>query len=203
VAESLEIEEAPKPETKKAKTARTRRPKAATVERESWLPRPVRNILVSAFVLLVLLLSGGAVYIFMTGGSEAPVTITTTPASATEPTEIKPRTVSPKAPESAAVQMMSPAVRPAGQASISVKTLPGSACTISATYADSKTSSTVAALPPATADDFGNVSWNWVVDAWAPDGNWPVTVTCAHDKKSAMVQARLIVSRAAPASAAN
>lgn len=202
---SIEIEEAPKPESKKPKTkaAPVRHKRAIVEERSGWLPRPVRNVFVSAFVLLVLMLVGGAVYIFMTGGSEAPVTFTATPASATEPTEIKPRQVAPNAPESAAVQMMSPAVSPGGPASISVKTLPGSACTIAATYTNDKPSSTAAALLPATADDFGNVSWNWVVDTWAPDGNWPVTVTCAHGKKSAMVQARLIVSRTVPASAAN
>jgi hypothetical protein len=201
MAASLAIEEAPKPKAKqaKAKTARTRRTRMISEERTGWLPRPLRSILVSTFVLLVLMLVGGVVYIFMTGGSAAPVTITTTPASATEPTTIKPRQVSPNAPESAAVQMISSPVRPGGAASISVKTLPGSACTIAVTYTDKKVSSTAAGLPPATADDFGTVSWDWVVDTWAPDGTWPATVTCAHNKKSAMVQASLQVSRSAPA----
>jgi hypothetical protein len=58
-------------------------------------------------------------------------------------------------------------------------------------------------LLPALADDFGAVSWNWKVDAWAPVGSWPITVTCAHNKKSAVVQTTLEVAGSAPASAAN
>lgn len=197
VVTSVEIEETPKPETmnQKAKTARAQHTKTISRERESWLPRPLRKILFSAFVLLVLIMAGGAVYVFMTGGSEAPVTINAAPASATEPTEIKPRQVAPNTPESAAVQIMSPAVRPGGSASISVKTLPGSACTIAVTYTDQKIPSKSAGLIPALSDDFGTVNWSWTVDDYAPAGSWPVTVTCAHNNKSAVVQADLVVVR--------
>ena len=179
----------------KVRPVSARRKHAAPMERTGWLPRPLRNMLVSAFVLLVLLLSGGVVYIFMTGNDAAPATIITAPAATTQPAAIQPRQPAPNTPESASVQMMSPPVRPGGEASLSVKTLPGSACTIAVTYTDQKVPSRAAGLLPATADDFGTVSWNWTVDAAAPDGSWPVTVTCARNKKSAVVQTNLVVTR--------
>lgn len=78
------------------------------------------------------------------------------------------------------------------QASVSVRTTRGAACMIKVLY--NKVPAHDSGLVPKTADDFGNVTWTWLVGADTPPGMWPVTITCALNGKSGVVQGNLDVT---------
>lgn len=154
--------------------------------------RAVRNIAISAVVLLVLVVGGGIAYTWYVGQDEAantaavPAPVTPTPAPVVKPT--KPAA---NAKQSAAVQMLTSPVAPGENASIMVKTNAESECTIKVEY--DKVPSTDSGLKPKTADDFGIVSWTWTVEESVPVGKWPVEVNCAFHDQTAMVRGDLIV----------
>lgn len=149
------------------------------------LPRPVRNALISAGILLVLFVVAGVVYTFIMG-RQTPQQPIAQPVAVQQPSPVvKPRQPPANAPESAAVQMLTSPVSAGDAASISVRTNPTSSCKISVVY--DKTPSTDAGLRTKIADEYGVVSWSWTVDKNAPKGTWPVTVTCAFHKRTAVV----------------
>lgn len=57
-----------------------------------------------------------------------------------------------------------------------VTTNPHAFCSISITYASGP--STTDGLAPKDADGGGFVSWSWTVEQSAPEGSWPVEVSC-------------------------
>jgi hypothetical protein len=154
--------------------------------------RVLRNIAISVFVLVVLFGAAGAAYIYFTSGQDvaAKSDQTPPPPPPTLPTPHKP---GPNAPESAGVEALSSPVKPGENSSITVHTLPTSSCTISVTY--NNIPSKDSGLTPKVADDYGNVIWSWTVDPTAPEGTWPVKVTCMLNKKSAVVIGNLQVSK--------
>jgi hypothetical protein len=153
----------------------------------------IRNTLISVGVLLVLALGGGAAYTWYMGQTETPVAATPAPAATKPAPVIKPTAPAPDAKMSASVQMITSPVAPGANASITVKSNAGSNCTIKVVY--DKTASKDSGLIPKVADEFGMVSWSWTVEASAPVGKWPVKVTCANTKNSAMVQGDLKVEK--------
>lgn len=74
------------------------------------------------------------------------------------------------------VALTSPAYR-GNAASITVKTVPDAACTITVIYKSGP--SRARGLVPKTADAKGLVTWTWVVGTRTTPGRWPITVVCA------------------------
>jgi len=154
--------------------------------------RSIRNISISVGVLVAILVAAGAAYTWFIGRNQAPAVTTATTDTTLTPV-VKAVDPAPNAPEGASVQSITSPVAPGSNASVTVKTNPGSWCTITVVY--DKTASTDSGLAGKTADEFGSVSWTWTVDATAPVGKWPVTVTCLRNKLSAVVVGDLVVAK--------
>lgn len=163
------------------------------------LPRSVRNALISALVLLVLIVGAGVAYTLLAGGTDTTVTPPPRQTATKEPV-IKPKKPAADAKEGAAIEMLTSPVAAGSNASVNVRTNAGSTCSILVTYAGVK--STDSGLKPKTADDFGAVSWAWTVGSTVPAGNWPVKVTCVYHGRSAVVQSDLQVVPAGSSTAA-
>jgi len=160
------------------------------VSKKSRFVRFIRNIIISAVVLLVLLIAAGVAYTWYIGQNNKDVPVAA-PLKATTPVVAKPTQPSANAKEGASVQMITTPVTPGSNATISVKTNSGSVCKIIAEY--NKIASTDSGLVAKTADDYGVVSWTWTVGPAVPVGKWPVTVTCVWNNKTAVVVGDLVV----------
>ena len=84
-------------------------------------------------------------------------------------------------------------VRSGQNSSISIKTLPGAACSISYTYNADKKVSKDTGLTPKVADEFGVASWTWTVTTDTRPGAWPVEITCARNGSSAYSKSDLVI----------
>lgn len=157
------------------------------------ITRSIRNVAISIGVLLAVMAAAGAIYIWFSGQNQTPSqttnTVDTTPAPVVKAVDPAPGT-----PESASVQSLTSPVAPGDNASVTIKTEPGSWCTITVIY--DKTASIDSGLIGKTADNFGSVSWTWTVGDTTPVGKWPVTVTCLRNKLSAVVVGDLVVTKA-------
>jgi hypothetical protein len=154
--------------------------------------KTLRNVVINAVVLLVLVIGGGVAYIWYLGQDEAANTSAIpAPIEAAPAPVIKPTRPAADAKQSAAVQMLTSPVAPGENASIMVKTNAESSCTITVEYND--VPSTDSGLKPKKADDFGIVSWTWTVEETAPVGTWPVDVNCSFNDQTAMVRGNLVV----------
>lgn len=158
--------------------------------------RFIRTTVISVVVLLVLIIGGGIAYTWYMGEHSAPV-----PVAAAEPAEETPaRAVpqryqpAPNAKVGASVQSLSSPAAPGSPVSMMVKTNPGATCTIKVIY-DKQPSRDARLSEPVVADDYGIVEWEWTIEPSAPLGKWPVDVTCAIDKQSAMVRGDLVVKK--------
>jgi hypothetical protein len=157
--------------------------------------KTVRNVTISAVVLLVLVVGGGVAYIWYVGQDEAAnIAAIPAPVEAAPAPVVKPTKPAADAKQSAAVQMLSSPVAPGENASIMVKTNAESECTIRVEY--NNVPSTDSGLKPKVADDFGVVSWTWTVESTVPVGTWPVDVVCAFNDQTAMVRGDLVVELA-------
>jgi hypothetical protein len=155
--------------------------------------RALRNIIISAFVLVVLFGAAGAAYVLLMGGKESDAKTEQPVAPPPAPAFPTPRKPNPKDPESAGLEVLTSPVKPGENSSITVQTQPTSNCTISVAYNNVPTKDS--GLVPKTADAYGNVTWSWTVDPAAPEGTWPVKVTCVFSGKSAVVIGNLQVSK--------
>lgn len=72
------------------------------------------------------------------------------------------------------VSLTSP-ISPGGQASLTIKTAPGAACTITVYYKSG--ASQAQGLGPQTANNDGNVTWGWKVGTRTTPGTWRIVVT--------------------------
>jgi len=72
------------------------------------------------------------------------------------------------------VSVTSP-VSPGGNATLTAKTVPGAACTITVYYKSGP--STAKGLSPKTANDDGFVTWTWKVGTNTTPGTWRIVVT--------------------------
>jgi hypothetical protein len=162
---------------------------------KAYVLKTVRNVTISAVVLLVLVVGGGVAYIWYVGQDETANTAAIpAPVEAAPAPVIKPTKPAADAKQSAAVQMLTSPVTPGENASIMVKTNAESECTIKVEY--NKVPSTDSGLKPKVADDFGVVSWTWTVEETVPVGKWPVEVVCAFNNQTAMVRGDLVIEAA-------
>jgi hypothetical protein len=158
------------------------------------LPKTVVYTALSVVILLALFVGGGIAYIWYTGQNTGVETTANTPSPAPESAgPLTPTKPAANARASAAVEMITSPVAPGDNASMTIKTVPTSTCTIKVEY--NKIPSTDSGLVAKTADEFGIVSWTWTIDTTVPLGTWPATVTCTYNGRSAVVQGDLTVAR--------
>ncbi len=158
------------------------------------VPKSARNVALSAVVLFMMAFAGGIGYTFYMDSNSEPKAVAAAPVSSTaQPSVIKPVQPAADAKESAAVEAFTSMVAVNTNASISVKTNAGSACTIMVLYNNLPAKDS--GLVPKLADDFGNVTWSWTVGPDTPLGMWPININCAYHGKSAFVQAQLDVTK--------
>ena len=146
------------------------------------------KITASAVILLVLAAGAGFGYSwYMSQHSEDNLQAFQTPAKGTGGVQTSKRPkISDTAQIGVSVQTITSPVTPGSNASIMVKTNPDANCSISVIY--DKTASKDSGLVAKKADEYGLVEWAWTVESTTPLGNWPVKVTCANKKNSAVVQ---------------
>ncbi len=152
--------------------------------------KALRNSLISAGVLLVVLVAGGAAYTYFLGPDGSQSAASVAPV-ATPEVNIKPTKPADNAVESAAVQTLTTPAPLGSNVSISVKTVAGSDCKIAVVYGT--VTSTDSGLTPKKADEYGVVTWAWTVGNTVPVGKWPVNVECAFHGRSAVVRGDLEV----------
>lgn len=153
------------------------------------LAKTVRNVLLSAFVLLVLVVTAGLLYTKLSDSSNSYLPSSHT-SSATN-TPIQPTKPSPKAQEGVAVDEVTSPVSLGTVATVAVTTEPTSNCTI--TFTVNNTLQKAPGLGPQTADSFGSASWNWTIAPTTPLGTWPVKVACTYNKKVGVYDATIQV----------
>lgn len=135
-------------------------------------------VVTSVFVLLLLAGIAGFAYAYYSGQEDyapkQPI------AEKEEPVEQKVPVPKKPVPVGVSVQLMSSPITPGSEASISIHTNSFAKCTIEVEY--DEVPYTDKNLKEKVADEFGVVSWEWVVDEAVPLGTWPVTVTCRNAK---------------------
>lgn len=160
--------------------------------RSGGLGRTIRNVIVSALVLLLLFVGAGVAYVLIIGGSDSNAKDVQT--STTSDTGLpKPHKPAPNAPESAGLESLFTPVKIGQNTSMIVKTLPDSTCSITFTY--NNVASKDSGLAAKKADEYGTVSWSWTIDSSVPVGKWPAKVTCVYNKKSAIVIGNVEVTK--------
>lgn len=145
------------------------------------------KITAAAVILLVVVVGGGVGYTWYAGQqSEDDSQAFAQPVAPTPKLNTEPVKIADDAKVGASVQSVTSPVTPGSNASIMVKTNPDVNCTISVVY--DKTPSKDSGLKDKKADKYGLVEWTWTVEPNVPLGSWPIKVTCANKKNSAMVQ---------------
>ncbi|MEO6109586.1 MAG: hypothetical protein ABIP50_01065 [Candidatus Saccharimonadales bacterium] len=153
--------------------------------------RKIRNIAISVGILLVLFIGAGVAYTFYMSQTETPKIVTTPVVDKKNTiTHVK---IAANAPASASVQSITTPIMPGDNASISIKSNPGSSCAIKVEY--NKIPSTDSGLKDKVSDEFGITTWSWTIEPTAPEGKWPVSVTCTYNTKTAVVVGDLVVSK--------
>lgn len=154
--------------------------------------RRIRNIAISVGVLLFVFVGAGVAYAYYTSlTAPPPKTITITKPAEKE--TIKHVKIAANAPANASIQTLTSPIMPGDNASVTVKSNPGSECSIVVEY--NKVPSKDSGLKSKVSDEFGMATWSWTVESTVPEGKWPVTVTCFYNKKSAVVVGNLVVSK--------
>jgi hypothetical protein len=144
-----------------------------------------KRIFISIFLVLLLLIIAALAYTWYMGqfkpppADEAPRPRQT--STFPKPTAV----VDENAKVGVSSQMFTDKVVIGQNATISIKTNPLAACSITVEY--NKEKSTDSGLVPKKADDYGVARWGWTVETSRPVGKWPVTVTCANAKNSGVL----------------
>lgn len=152
--------------------------------------RSVLAMLIAAIVLSV----GGFAYSWYSSlngeVAEAPV-----PAPApTNPLSTAPKIPSASARVGVSAQSFPSEAKIGENVTMSIKTLPGAACSIVFIINDDNERSSDLGLVPRVADEYGLVEWTWQVSQAEP-GTRPVEIVCANGAKSGNYTAELEVTR--------
>lgn len=149
------------------------------------IPHPIRNVLISAGVLLMLLIAGGVFYTFKYGANEK-ADKTAAPKPQQAGPEVNIAQPGPNAPVGVSVTYITAPVKRGENALLNIHTNPKASCTIAVTN-DVKTALKDSGLITKTSDARGNVAWSWTVGLDTPPGKWQAQVYCSVGKKSGMV----------------
>lgn len=154
--------------------------------------RRIIRIVTTVFVLLLLLVIAAAGYTWYLGKYQKPV-ITDTPQPKSKAVTEPPKQFDDTVKVGISSQTFTDKVAPGNNASLYIRTNPMAACSIRVEY--NKEASTDSGLVPKKADEYGVASWAWTVETSRPEGKWPVVVTCANAKNSAVLALDLYVVR--------
>ena len=160
---------------------------------KAGIGRTVRNIVITAGILLVVLVAGGVAYVFYSGRNVPEQKVPKIDVSNLPAPLPKPTPPSPNASPGVAVEVLTSPVARGSNASITIRSLATSRCIIEVSYNDVPVKDS--GLAPKIADDYGTATWSWTVDKTAPIGNWPVKVTCTYNGKSGLVIGKLQVAK--------
>jgi hypothetical protein len=158
--------------------------------------KTVLKTVAGVIVLLILFTGAGVAYTYYSGknstdtAASAADAAASATAAANQP--IKAAKVSPKTPESAAINVLTTPAARGSTALLSVQTLPYSKCIVAVTY--NRVQVHAAGLTTQTADDFGTANWNWEISPTAPIGKGMVKINCTYGKKAAMVEGDIQVT---------
>jgi len=153
------------------------------------------------FMLAVLMLGGlVALYIWYNSQQTQHGTVEAPPVENSTPTIGRPMPAA-NARVGVSIQMLTSPVAPGDNASVTIRTNPNITCTIVVEYNEVKAEDS--GLTKKIADEFGVASWSWTVDDQAPNGTWPVTITCKNAKNSGVVKGSLKVAPATKTSSSN
>jgi hypothetical protein len=164
------------------------------MSRTARILKRVRNIIIAALIITTILIGLGVGYTWYSGRINPSLkaqAIETTNSGSVVP--LRHTDVTPNAPESASIQSLTAPVTPGENAAVTIKTNPGSWCTITVIY--NKVPSKDSGLMGKTSDEYGSVTWSWTLDTSVPIGTWPVTITCLRNTKTAVVVGNLIVQQ--------
>jgi len=154
------------------------------MEKKKRIIKLIRKISISIAIVLLSLVAVGVGYTWYMGKNVDSSSIAKPVDTTKDYVEVKNVKPAENVPESVAVQSFTTPVLPGSNASISIRTKPDSTCKISVIY--NKIASTDSGLVDKTADEYGMVSWSWSIEASAPIGKWPVTVTCYYGEQWAV-----------------
>ncbi len=157
-------------------------PRAHSLEAPSWL-KPLRNVLLSALLMLLLLVGLGLLYTWYVD-SQPKNLDTAEKTSATKTTAMKAPAIDPNAPVGVAVQSLSSPVAPGENASLTIRTKPTAICHVEVSYTGVPTTTRDSGLGDKKADEFGVVIWSWTIPTTAQKALSPVSVRCELDDKS-------------------
>jgi hypothetical protein len=144
----------------------------------------VKSTIISVMVLLFIGAAAGLGYVWYVGNTK-PVDVASIPAPTPKKTVMTqtPEKKAPEGPVSVAEQAFNSPITAGSNSSITIRTRPEAACSISVSYGEDIKSKD-GGLIPKTADEFGNAQWTWTVEPGRPAGKWPVEITCALGKES-------------------
>lgn len=156
------------------------------------LPRVVKRVALASVILVIILLLVGGFYTYFTYQHQLTNPTKDTTAAQTGYRAIKPVIPGPNTTVGAAIEELTTPVYSGSTATAAVTTAPQAKCAISLIV--NSVSSPSLALEPQTADDYGTVSWSWVVTNTTPTGTWPLKVTCVRGSKSGMVEGNITIT---------
>jgi len=152
----------------------------------------IRNILISAAVLLVLIVGAGVAYIWYMGQDVKPSTTAQAALVDNTAPDLKHVVQSENNRQGVAIQSLTSPLKPGSSASITIRTNTNSSCKISVKY--NEVASKDPGLITKATDEFGMVTWFWTIEPSVPVGKWPVTATCSRGDKTAVVVGDLVIS---------
>lgn len=158
--------------------------------------RRARNIGLSAFLMLLILVGAGLAYTWYVGRNTKLVVEDVVPNKKTVEPHERPKRLAPDAAVGVSVQMITSPITPGMNAMVTIKTNPLATCKISVIY--NNVPSTDSGLAEKKADDYGVATWTWTVPKETPLGAWPVKVDCANEKKSGTVTTNLTLVKELP-----
>lgn len=169
----------------KIKSRKTAYNSERSMHNQGRAAKRVKRFFISTFIVLLLLVIAALVYTWYMGQYK-PAPVQEAPAPRQTTTFPKPTaTVDENAKVGVSAQTFTDKVVIGQNASISIKTNPNAACSITVEY--NKEKSTDSGLVPKKADEYGVASWGWTVEMSRPPGKWPVSVVCANAKNSGVL----------------
>lgn len=163
------------------------------IHKHTTIWQKLRKLLLTIVIMTVVLMLAGVAYVYYSGRQDAAKLANTKDVIEDRPLVPKPVMPGPNAPNGASVQYLASPVKPGENTNINVHTGPYSKCTIVVAYKNIVSKDT--GLVPKSADVHGIVEWTWTVDKAAPEGTWPVKVTCDRNGKVGFVQGYLVVAK--------
>lgn len=146
------------------------------------------------FILVLMVLFGGAgfAYTWYAGQQTVEPAVDVTKLPSTKP-ERNVNLPTKNSQVGVAVQSFTTPVKRGENASITIKTLRGAACSITFTYNETEERSKDTGLIPKIADEYGFVEWTWTVSPSVSEGTWPVEIVCAYENRSSYSRSDLEV----------